>query len=206
MKTSSFVLYYKGGFMRYKVGDKVRVRTLKDLQSRYRTFGGIIQTPKRVFVPCMRKWCRHVVTIANVRITENGYCFYLIAEDTHKLHHWVEEMFEEGSITKQAIFYLEKEIQGGVEGYKVIDYKNILSHDDLPKDYFEEMPYFFKDDKGRVFIQGNRVDEGYRFSYHDFIEKELWKTRIYPLLKKAGSKLHRILKKKRWSGRVEVKI
>ena len=68
--------------MKYKVGDKVRVRT--DLVE-YGTYGGI------TYVDEMCKWAGDVVTIS--RINENGH--YEIAEDKEDKWTWSDEMFED---------------------------------------------------------------------------------------------------------------
>jgi len=75
--------------VRFKVGDKVKVKQWEDME---REFGlnenGNIKTHIK-FIPDMRRFCGQVVTIA--RVHRNKY--YLIEEDTGKFK-FTEEMFD----------------------------------------------------------------------------------------------------------------
>lgn len=75
--------------MKYKKGDKVRVRHLLAME---REFGvnscKCINIPNAVFTPSMKQFCRQVVTIKKVYDK-----FYTIEEDNERFS-WVDEMFE----------------------------------------------------------------------------------------------------------------
>ena len=73
--------------MKYKVGDKVRIRAWKDMAREYGMNGGSIRIPQS-FVPEMRKYCGKVMTIAS-----NKYDCYAMKEDPDG---WTfsKEMFE----------------------------------------------------------------------------------------------------------------
>ena len=79
---------------KFKVGDKVRVRSWESMEKEYGSDGGYIQIPC-VFCPGMKKYCGKVVTIK--RVTSSGR--YLIYGDDHG---WIfsEPMFEPGVFTE----------------------------------------------------------------------------------------------------------
>lgn len=195
--------------MNYKVGDKVRVRTLKDLQKSYPVddFGIIRMPARRAFTPAMQKYCGQIVTIAKfVKISPIRQCsFYEIKED-YPHHCWTEEMFEEGGITKQAIFYLEKELIKGEEYYRILNWENVKGLRDMPKEYFQKPPYFYSIAYNSILIREIGQETSRYLHRQNVIRKEIWENTIFPLLKDAGWKLHKILKKKKWSGKVEVRI
>lgn len=76
---------------KFKVGDRVKVRSWDSMAKEYGMDGGSIQIPC-VFVPKMRKYCGQVVTIRFISSTGR----YLIKEDNG--YGWVfsEQMFEPG--------------------------------------------------------------------------------------------------------------
>lgn len=63
--------------MRYKVGDKVRVRDWDDMVKEFGICGENITIPGCYFVELMKKYCNCIVTISELSI--NGK--YLVKED-----------------------------------------------------------------------------------------------------------------------------
>ncbi|HAU85231.1 MAG TPA: hypothetical protein DCW90_06930, partial [Lachnospiraceae bacterium] len=74
--------------MKYKVGDKVRVRNWDDMVKEFGTDCGYILTPGCYFVGYMKKYCNSIVTID--AINDN---IYNIKEDNN-VWQWCDEMFE----------------------------------------------------------------------------------------------------------------
>lgn len=69
--------------MKYKVGDKVRVRQWDDMVKEYGFIDSVerdIYIPDCTFVNSMKKFCGSVVTISNIVSNNNRY---LIKEDDH---------------------------------------------------------------------------------------------------------------------------
>ena len=78
--------------MKYKVGDKVRVRKLGEMINEYGIDDyGNIAIPGCYFVPLMKEFCEKIVTIKTAK-TINGQCLYEIEEDG--LFYWNDCMFE----------------------------------------------------------------------------------------------------------------
>lgn len=95
--------------MKYKVGDKVRVRQWDDMVKEYGFIDSVerdIYIPDCTFVNSMKKFCGSVVTISNIVSNNNRY---LIKEDDH-LWYWTDDMFEPYKVTlaRQADF-IDKE-------------------------------------------------------------------------------------------------
>ena len=79
--------------MKYKVGDKVRVRQWDDMVKEYGLLGDlekVICTPGCSFTNGMKKFCGRVVTISDV-ISSNSR--YLIKE-SDRTWYWTDEMFD----------------------------------------------------------------------------------------------------------------
>ena len=75
--------------MRYKAGDKVRVRDWDDMVKEFGICGENITIPGCYFVELMKKYCNCIVTISELSI--NGK--YLVKEDEN-VFYWCDEMFE----------------------------------------------------------------------------------------------------------------
>lgn len=89
--------------MKYKVGDKVRVKSLEWYKNEYRN-GGIS------FVSKMSEFCGKVVTI---EIVWNGV--YYIEEDEDKFS-WQDYMFEDGVVNNDII----KRLEDNIKSFKTI--------------------------------------------------------------------------------------
>lgn len=79
--------------MRYKVGDKVRVRQWDDMAKEFGFTNSneyYIDIPDCTFLDRMKKFCGSVVTISNIVCGDSRY---LIEEDDEDWY-WVDEMFE----------------------------------------------------------------------------------------------------------------
>ena len=63
--------------MRYKVGDKVRVRDWDDIVKEFGICGENITIPGCYFVELMKKYCNNIVTISELTISHK----YLVKED-----------------------------------------------------------------------------------------------------------------------------
>lgn len=75
--------------MKYKVGDKVRVRDWDDMKKEFDMDGKDIMTPRCYFVDSMKKYCNSIVTIDVVK--DNGK--YCVVEDSNSWY-WCDEMFD----------------------------------------------------------------------------------------------------------------
>lgn len=75
--------------MRYKVGDKVRVRDWDDMVKEFGICGENITIPGCYFVELMKKYCNCIVTINELTIHDK----YLVKEDEN-VFYWCDEMFE----------------------------------------------------------------------------------------------------------------
>ena len=76
--------------MKFKVGDKVRVRQWEAMMRQGEPLCGDISFPKEpfLFLKTNKKFCGQVVTIKEV-----DSCYYRIEEDNGQWH-WIDEMFE----------------------------------------------------------------------------------------------------------------
>lgn len=75
--------------MRYKVGDKVRVRDWDDMEKEFGINEENIPIPGCYFVDLMKKYCNCIVTISELTINDK----YLVKEDSYGFC-WCDEMFD----------------------------------------------------------------------------------------------------------------
>ncbi len=81
--------------MKFKVGDKVRVRQWKAMKREFGVDGSNrIEIPCFYFVPEMAKYCGKSVTIDSVVIDESYTTCYKIVED-NGVFSWTDDMFED---------------------------------------------------------------------------------------------------------------
>ena len=77
--------------MKYKVGDKVRVKSLEWFNNSPKTEGGDVDTSTNIFTKSMTEYCGKIVTIAAISMSS-----YTIEEDKDTIKwHWTDEMFED---------------------------------------------------------------------------------------------------------------
>ena len=113
--------------MKYKVGDKLKIRSL-DWYNANKTEGGEVYLESSVLLQPMSKYCGKVATITYA----HSYGYSLDIDGGH--YNWVDEMFEENindMRTKEII------IPQGWEIDEVRGNKIILSKKELPKTWFE---------------------------------------------------------------------
>lgn len=113
--------------MKYKVGDKVKIKSL-DWYKANKTKGGEVHLESGIFLRLMSKYCGKVATITHVYS-----CGYSLDIDGGKWN-WIDEMFEENindMETKEII------IPQGWEIDEVRGNKIILSKKELPKTWEE---------------------------------------------------------------------
>lgn len=79
--------------MKYKVGDKVRVRQWDDMLEEFGEYitSTSIDIQRCLFTKEMREYCGEIVTIKEIK---GGNSYYIIKED-NEAWYWVDEMFEE---------------------------------------------------------------------------------------------------------------
>ena len=82
--------------MKYKIGDKVRVKSLEWYNENKNEFGNILCNETEYFLIYMSKFCGSILTIKNIKVDidayeveENGYC-------------WTDDMFE-GLVKEETI-------------------------------------------------------------------------------------------------------
>ena len=189
-----------------KIGDKVMVRTLWDLQSSYYTDDeGTIHTdisPLNFTLP-MRKFCGQFVTIAKIYVSIG----YRIKEDGG-FHIWTDKVFEISipSYNKQAIFHLKKVIIEGEKMYRILGWEKVLSQAKLPYRYFNKAPYFYCVPDYKTIVIFTEQKEFWSFTEEQITSQDIWNNRIFPALEKAGEKLTRINREREWKGDIVVKI
>lgn len=92
--------------MKYKVGDKVRVRQWDDMVEEFGlVFENNIDIPNCTFVNIMKKHCGSVVTISNIVCNNSRY---FVEEDNFNLF-WTDEMFEPYEVKKTRPVLFNKE-------------------------------------------------------------------------------------------------
>lgn len=139
--------------MKYKVGDKVRVKSKEWYDENKGELGSIVFS-KNTFVPAMEKWCGKEVTIDNVF----SYT-YTIKEDKG-IWNWIDEMFEDETVkqTEQRKFKCKDEILFSFKGeYSPIWTYGIVSHETvrfvilcgnikLDKEQYKVIPFIGNED------------------------------------------------------------
>ena len=81
----------------YKVGDKVRVKSLDWYNTNKNSEGTIIFNGFRIFDEDMSKFCSKVVTIESY----NSRWYYYDIKEDEKVNFWYDEMFEDPAIEEE---------------------------------------------------------------------------------------------------------
>ena len=81
----------------YKVGDKVRVKSLDWYNTNKNSEGTIIFNGFRIFDEDMSKFCGKVVTIESY----NSRWYYYDIKEDEKVNFWYDEMFEDPAIEEE---------------------------------------------------------------------------------------------------------
>ena len=82
--------------MKYKVGDKVKVRKWDDMVSEFDVdASGDIELPGIFFTKKMEKFCGKIVTIQEREVDLDGKAYYEILEDTEHEYDFSDDMFED---------------------------------------------------------------------------------------------------------------
>ena len=84
--------------MRYKKGDKVRIRSLEWYNANKNSEGTIIFNGFRIFDEDMSKFCGKVVTIESY----NSRWYYYDIKEDEKVNFWYDEMFEDPAIEEES--------------------------------------------------------------------------------------------------------
>ena len=123
--------------MEYKVGDKVRIKSLDWYNDNKDSFGSVpIGDKKPKFTYAMSKYCGMVLTIDDH--TEYDGEYYMIEDDG--VYVWADEMIE-GLVEEEN----EKKLSD--ESWR---YKNIFDHSQYPQSFELPEGYIFKDENGNV--------------------------------------------------------
>ena len=81
--------------MKYKVGDKVKVRKWDDMVSEFDVdYSGDIETPSFYFTKEMQRFCGKIVTIKDQGVDIDDVEYYEIMEDTDNEFYFSDDMFE----------------------------------------------------------------------------------------------------------------
>ncbi|MCK4522044.1 MAG: hypothetical protein KAU20_05705 [Nanoarchaeota archaeon] len=190
------------------MNEEVRVKSLKELWA-LSCEKGIIRMPSGcVFVEDMKKFCGKIVTIATKNESGIYKNRYKVKEDKDNWS-WSDEMLErlpKKSFIKQAIFHLKKVIVSDKEYYSLMEWENVQKLDDLPKEYLIRRPCFSRNSAGKPHVTLITKHTTVYLVIGRRYTKSTMEKIIIPALKEAGKRLSLILKKKKWSGKVEVKI
>ena len=82
--------------MKYKVGDKVKIRKWDDMVSEFDVdASGDIELPGIFFTKKMEKFCGKIVTIQERKVDLDGEEYYEILEDTEHEYNFSDDMFED---------------------------------------------------------------------------------------------------------------
>ena len=129
--------------MKYKVGDKVKVRQWEALKRQYKLdeFGDI---PKIGFLRMMKEYCGKVVTIYQINVTLGRYKI----EEDNGAWYWNEEMFEgyafefgeEIEVSNDKICWYKRIYVGYIDG---TDYPYFCVADGHEKDFKNGKQYSF---------------------------------------------------------------
>ena len=170
--------------MKYKVGDKVRVRQWDDMAKEF-GFSGCSGCTKSnidilgcLFTNNMKKFCGSVVTISNIASDNSRY---LIKEDDQNWY-WTDDMFE--NVYYSCADKITKDLQ---EAYDKV-YKSILpkypKHNDM-LDTFTKIP------KGEIKITAEETKEMVKKN----IETEIEKKKVHPKDEDHLKRVEKIKKK-----------
>lgn len=133
--------------MKYKIGDKVRVRQWDDMVKEFGLYGRKdIDIPSCTFVKGMRKYCGSVVTIHMLTCRDTRY---FIEEDDCGFF-WTDDMFE--NVYYSCADNITKDLQ---EAYDKV-FKNILPN--YPK-HNDMLDTFTKIPKGKIKITAEETEE-----------------------------------------------
>lgn len=91
---------------------------------------------------------------------------------------------------------------------KIINFHNIASVEDLPKQYLNGVPRFYlaKDNSGNNYIHLFTKQHDYYLYVNSVCSKEKWEKEIVPSLLEAGKRLSRILLEEQWHGLYTLRI
>lgn len=103
--------------MKYKVGDKVKIRKWDDMVSEFDLDArGDIELPGIFFTNEMKKFCGKIVTIQERKVDLDGEVYYEILEDTEHEYDFSDDMFEDDFIVPILIgvdvYNIVKELSG----------------------------------------------------------------------------------------------
>ena len=165
--------------MKYKIGDKVRVRQWDDMVKEFGLYGRKdIDIPSCTFVKGMRKYCGSVVTIHMLTCRDTRY---FIEEDDCGFF-WTDDMFE--NVYYSCADKITKDLQ---EAYDKV-YKSILpkypKHNDM-LDTFTKIP------KGEIKITAEETKEMVKKN----IETEIEKKKVHPKDEDHLKRVEKIKKK-----------
>lgn len=163
--------------MKYKVGDKVRVRQWDDMVEEFGESAGSIDTPACSFEEDMRLYCGTIVTIKEVKDDES----YYIEEDNEDWF-WTDDMFE--NMYYSCADKITKDLQ---EAYDKV-FKSILPK--YPKDN-DMLDIFTKIPKGEIKITAEETKEMVKKN----IETEIEKKKVHPKDEDHLKRVEKIQKK-----------
>lgn len=190
--------------MNREVGEKVRVKLLKDLQAMF-DVKKCLQLPSGVyFTERMEIFCGKIVTIKGIRKCISHDDRYHIEEDSGEWA-WTDEMFESIK-SKQAIFHLRRVMVGDEECYKLLGWENVQVYEKLPGEYLTGHPHFSLTTRNVITFTVILWNNGNYINLHigDCFRKIEWEESIKPALKQAGKRLSLILKKKNGRGKLKL--
>lgn len=169
--------------MKYKVGDKVRVRQWDDMVKEFGFFDDLkkdIYIPGCTFVNNMKKFCGRVVTISSSTIS-CGNDIYTIKEDD-QVWYWADEMFE--NVYYSCADKITKDFQEAYDEVYESIFPKYPKHNDM-LDTFTKIP------KGEIKITAEETKEMVKKN----IETEIEKKKVHPKDEDHLKRVEKIQKK-----------
>jgi len=167
--------------MKYKVGDKVRIKSWKEMEKEYGVDShGDIKSGVP-FLTSMRKYCGKIMTIQQV-----GWSWYYMEESGN----WclTDEMIK-GLATKRTVIEY-KELKD--ERIEIVGWKNVLKRDELPEEYFKGLNYYLTTE-GKIRLNAAKYTTYLGINDYWFSKSEF--EQIIKDMKRAGNRLGKILHK-----------
>jgi len=136
--------------MKYKINDRVRIKTWKELEEEYKlkSMGNIVLKNDMFFNPKMKKYCGKIMTIAKVNVKYNRYAMKEDDEDWS----WTDEMIKGLNGRKVAYIDYDEYKDGSVV---IKGWENVIRVNKLPEEYINKSM-----SEGKTFFYETHLSSG----------------------------------------------